>query len=167
MKKITCKIIAMVIIGTLTSCGVYTFSGSTLASHLKTVDIPLFVNQSLKPGVAEEITQKLNRDVLSSNLLRIVAENGDATISGVVTAYSNTPYTFGVAEQKQVDVQQYVVRIVADVDFYDNKKNESLYKGSVTGEGIYDFATQTEEHGTQIAVDDLVKKILQSSVQSW
>ena len=148
-------------------CGVYTFNGSSLPSYLKTVDIPLFLNKSMEPNVADEITQELNRQVLSGNQLRIISKDGDATISGEVTFYENKPFTFSASEVKQVDVDQYKVTINADVEFYDNKKASDLYKGTITGEGIYNFKTETEQIGKQRAEKDLVKRILESSVQSW
>jgi hypothetical protein len=151
----------------LTDCGVYTFNGSTLPSYLKTVDIPLFENQSLQPNIAEEVTKELNRQVLSGNLLRIVSTDGDATVSGTITSYSNDPYTFGAADTRQIDVESYIVKIGANVLFFDNKNNRELYKGAVTGEGIYNFKTETETIGRQRAEKDLVQRILQSSVQSW
>lgn len=151
----------------LNSCGVYTFNGSTLPSYLKTVDIPLFVNESMEPNIADEITQQLNQQMLSYNLLRIVSERGDATIAGRVTSYSNTPYTFGASGTKQVDVEQYMVSVSAEVQFIDNQKNKPLFDGSVTGEGTYDFKSETEETGREKAINDLVQRVLQNTIQSW
>ena len=148
------------------SC-IYTFSGSSLPSHLKTVEITLFSNQSLEPNVADEITLALNNEVVSGNLLKVVQRDGDAVITGTVTSYSNTPYTYGATETRQVNVQQYVVRINAQVEFSDKKKNEAIYKGNVTGEGIYDLQTQKEQDGKQTAIKELVQRILQNSVQGW
>jgi hypothetical protein len=151
----------------LCGCGVYTFSGSTLPSHLKTVDIPLFANQSLQPGVAEEITDQLSQKIVSMNLLRISSNRGDATIRGKVVDYSNTPRSYGTSAARQVTVTEYVVRISVEVEFADNKSNSNLYKGTVTGEGIYNFQTQTEPVGRKAAEQDVVDQILQRSVQSW
>ncbi len=151
----------------LVGCGFYSFSGSTLPGHLNSVDLPLFANATLEPGLAEGLTEELNREILRTNLLRIVRENGDATISGTVTGYNNTPHTFGTREEREVDIEQYRVLISANVSFFDNRRAQALFEGVVTGEGIYDFKTQTEEHGKQIAIKELVEKIMQSSVQSW
>jgi hypothetical protein len=151
----------------ITGCGVYTFNGSSLPPHLKTVDIPLFENQSLQPNVAEEVSKELNHQVLSGNLLRIVNSDGDATVSGTITSYSNDPYTFGAADTRQIDVESYIVKIGADVQFFDNKNNTALFKGVVTGEGIYNFKTETEIVGRQKAEKDLVQRILQNSLQGW
>lgn len=152
----------------LSVCGcIYTFTGSSLPSHLKTVEIPLFLNQSLEPTVADEITQALNNELVSGNLLKVVQRDGDAVITGTVTAYSNTPYTYGAVETRQVSVQQYVVRITAQVEFTDQKKEKALFQGSVTAEGIYDLQTQREQDGKQAAIKELVQRIMENSVQGW
>ena len=148
-------------------CGVYTFSGSTLPSHLKTVDIPLFTNQSLQPGVAEDITAKLNSKVQEDNLLKPVSQNSDATITGKVLSYDNRPYTYGSKSVRNVDVSSYSVKISVEVEFLDNKKDKTIYKGVITEEGIYDFEKETEEVGKERAVEKIIDKIMQNSVQSW
>lgn len=148
-------------------CGVYTFSGSTLPSHLKTVDIPLFINQSLQPGVAEEITAELNKNVQENNLLKPVSQNSDATIQGKVLSYDNRPYTYGSKSVRNVDVSSYSVKISIEVDFLDNVKDKTIYKGTITEEGIYDFNDETEEDGKKRAIERIIDKIMQNSVQSW
>lgn len=151
----------------IAGCGIYSFTGSSLPKHLRTVMIQQFLNQSLEPNVAEEVTQRISQEILTGNLLRIVNENGDATIQGKIISYSNNPYTFSALETKQINVNQYIVRIVADVEFMDNTKNEPLYKGSITGEGVYDFGSQTEQDGKIKAIRQLVEKVMQNSVQGW
>ncbi len=155
----------------LAGCGIYTFDmykiGSKLPPHLETVDIPLFENRSLEPGVAEEITTQLIQRVESTNLLAPVATRGDATITGVVVNYVNEPYTYGTQAARDVEVSQYVVRLNVSVVFTDNRENESIYEGTVQGEGIYDFESGSEEEGRREAIDDVIDRIMQNSVQSW
>ena len=151
----------------LCSCGIYTFSGSTLPPHLKTVAIPLFSNASLQANIAEELTDSLSKRVLSTNLMRIVSTGGDATIGGKVTAYANTPRSYGNAGVRQVTISEYEVAITVEVEFTDNKKNTPLFKGTVTGKGVYDFTKDNEEVGRKKAQTDVVDQILQNSLQSW
>lgn len=148
-------------------CGVYTFSGSTLPSHLKTVDIPLFENTSLQANVAEELTDSLSKRVLSTNLLRIVPTKGDATIKGTVTQYTNTPRSYDKAGVRSVNISEYEVSIVVNAEFADNKNNSQLFKGTLTGKGVYDFQKDKEETGRKKAEQDIVDQILQNSLQSW
>lgn len=148
-------------------CGIYTFSGSTLPVHLKTIEIPALQNESLKPNLSDEITSELNKRILSENLLRVVSSNGDASIRGIILSYTHEPYTFGAATTREVAVEQYVVRIKAKIEFYDNIKNKPLFDGEIAGEGIYDFQKEDEETGKKKAIDDIVNRILQKSLQSW
>lgn len=164
MRLILLPLLSFCLLG---SCGIYSFSGSSLPSHLKTVDIPLFKNQSMEPDIADEITRELNRQILSGNLLRVVAEDGDATVEGVISSYLHEPYTFGATAERQVDVNQYVVRITAEIEFMDNKTNTPLYKGPIKGEGIYDFKNEEEKIGREKAIKDIVQRIMQNSLQSW
>jgi hypothetical protein len=153
---------------TLSLCNcIYTLSGSSLPSHLKTVEVPLFGNQSLEPNIADEITRMLSQEIVSGNLLKVVESNGNAVLNGTVTSYKNEPYTYGASETRQVAVQQYVVRIIADVEFIDVKKDEPIYKGQVTGEGIYDLSKQTEQDGKAAAIKEMVQRIMSNSVQGW
>ena len=149
------------------SCGVYTFSGSTLPAHLKTIDIPLFANRTVQPGIAESITAELAKNVVSNNLLRVVPSGGDATIAGTVASYSNQPYTYGSTEIRVVEVQSYAVRVSAEVTFTDNKDGKALYTGTLQGEGIYDFVKETEADGMNRAVQKIVDQVMQNSVQGW
>jgi hypothetical protein len=161
-----CQLSIAILAAALCSC-IYTLSGSSLPSHLKTVEVPLFANQSLEPNIAEEITRMLSQEIVSGNLLKVVESNGNAVLSGTVTAYKNEPYTYGASATRQVDVQQYVVRITADVEFLDVKKDEPIYKGQVTGEGIYDLSNQTEQDGKAAAIKEMVQRIMANSVQGW
>jgi hypothetical protein len=149
-------------------CGIYTFSGSTIPGHLKTVNIPLFKNQSLQPDIAETITSELTKNIQQNNLLKPVANNSDATINGKVIKYGNNPDYYGSNENRDVNVSSYAVQIQVEVEFLDNKKDKELYpKMVITEEGIYDFKTETEKLGQQRAIEKIVNKIMQNSMQSW
>jgi len=149
----------------LASCSIYSFSGSTLPPHIKTIRIPLFANATLEPGIGDDVTTELSKEILGSQL-RPGGEDADATISGTVTRYTNQPQTFG-AGGASVNVEQYIVRISADVEFHDNRKDEQIYKGTVAGEGLYNFESEDELIGREKAIKNLVEKIIQNSVQMW
>jgi hypothetical protein len=148
-------------------CGVYTFKGSTLPNHLKTVDIPLFINESLQPGVAEDITEELQKNIQDNNILETVPSDGDATLNGKVLSYKNHPYTYGSESTREVNVTSYSVTISIEVEFLDNRKDKVLYKGIITQDGVYDFNTETEEDGKKRALKKITDQIIQNSVQSW
>ncbi|MBD3316078.1 MAG: hypothetical protein GF344_09840 [Chitinivibrionales bacterium] len=161
------RALVVALIALLCGCGIYTFSGSTLPNHLNTVDIPLFENRSLKPRVGQDITESVTEEVVGSNLLRVVGGTGDATITGTVRRYTNHPRTYSTTSYREVDVSEYMVTITVEVVFMDNVENKALYEGTITGEGIYDFQNETEEDGREEALEDIVRQIIQNSVQSW
>jgi hypothetical protein len=161
------RLLATIAVFAVGGCGVYTFSGSTLPGHIKTVDIPLFANQSLMPDVADGISSELTRRVLGGNVLKIVSRNGDATINGTVRSYDNREYFYSINQPRTADVSDYAVTVVVDVDFVDNKSGQSIYKGAITGRGVYKVATEKESDGRQRAMTDVVDQIMQNSVQGW
>lgn len=150
-----------------TGCGIYTFSGSTLPSHLKSVDIPLFVNNSDEPGVAEKITEVLNDRVRNDKLLTPVSSGSDATITGRVIDYKDQPYDYTKTDLRKVDVESYEVKVTVEVEFVDNVKDDIIYKGTLTENGIYDFKTENEEIGRERAIQKIVDQVMQNSLQSW
>jgi hypothetical protein len=165
MKKNIVKLMMCTLSFIWINCGIYSLSGSTLPPHIRTVEIPVFGNSTLEPGIDDEITAQLSSEIMKSQL-RPASRDADATIGGTVTRYSHRPHTFG-AGGTDVSVELYIVQLTAEVTFHDNKKDETIYKGSVSGEGTYDFANEEERVGREKAVKDLVEKIIQNSVQMW
>ncbi len=166
-RRIAALCIALAATVAVASCGVYTFSGSTLPSHIKTVQIPLFANQTLETGLAEDVTQQLSTRILGGNVLRPVARDADATLTGVVMGYANQEYQYDIKREREVEVEEYMVRIAVRATFVDNRKNDTLFAGTVQGQGIYAFGSEQQTDGRQRAVDDIVQQILEKSVQSW
>lgn len=161
------QIVALLFLLLTYGCGIYTFSGSTLPSHLKYVDIPLFINNCDEPGVAEKITEVLNQRVRNDKLLTPVSSGSDATITGRVTYYKDQPYDYTSQELRKVDVESYEVKITVEVEFVDNVKDDIIYKGTITENGIYDFKTENEDIGRERAIKKIVDQVMQNSIQSW
>jgi len=158
------KLLILLIPFMLTAC-VYTFSGSTLPSNVRTIEIPLFENNALVQGAAEQITEVLSQKVARQRLT-LVARNGDAIIRGNVVSYRSTATDFA-GNRDNLEIKMYSVEITADVQFYDNRNRREIYRGRITAVGNFDFATETEEDGRRRAIEDLTEKILQNSIQGW
>lgn len=149
----------------LSSCGMYSFSGSSLPSYLKTIEVPLFENRALTQGAAEDLTDELTKAVARENL-KLVATKGDATLKGAVTGYRNHTYDYS-GGRDNLNVKNYAVDIIASVEFIDNIKKKNIYKGTVTAKGVYDFNSETEEDGRKRAIKALSEKIMSNSLQGW
>jgi PBP1b-binding outer membrane lipoprotein LpoB len=87
MLKIATIFFLMLILG-----GCYTFTGTTLPPHLKTVQVDPVINQTLDPVLAEKLTQAIINGFQSRSTLRIVNENGHCRFTAVLKKYSHEVY---------------------------------------------------------------------------
>ena len=146
-------------------CGVYTLSGSSIPDHLKTVEVPLFDNRALAQNIPEDLTQALSLAVRRERL-KLVATNGDATISGVILSYKNAPYDYK-GGRDNLDIKAYAVSVLSEVSFVDNVKDDTIFSGKLDAIGVYDFSTENEDIGRERAIEELVDKIIFNSLKGW
>lgn len=144
--------------------GCYSFSGTTLPAHLRTVRIDPVGNKTLESALADQITQGLEEGFRSRSNLRKVNEGGDAELICTLTDYSHSPQTTNGSL-----VTSYRVDMLVSVLFIDRVKGDTLYKDErVPGYGTYAVDKgETEETGKKLAVESLVKVVLDNSVSGW
>jgi hypothetical protein len=145
------------------SCGIYTFSPSALGG-IKSIAIPLFENQTLEGGVAEELTDALAQGFVADNTLRVVPEGrSDSIIRGSVVLYEPAPYTYDETES----VSEYIVRIEVDVQFVESKSDKIIWEERLSNWGTYSSLEETEDTGRDRAIAKLVEDILNRTVKGW
>ena len=153
---------------TLIACAgcAYSFS-SGLPSHIRTVAVPLFANETSEFGVAEEITDGLVAALVRDGTLRVVADENDASsvLWGTVSVYSERPQSF----DRNENVQSFIIQITVEVRFHDRVRDEALWEAPmVTGSAVYpntgpdDRATGLEE-----AIDQVVQEVQAGMVAGW
>lgn len=71
------------------SCGIYSFTGTSIQPDVKTVTINYFEYQALKvnPSLSNQITEALQEKFLRLTKLELVDMEGDLEIVGAVTGY--------------------------------------------------------------------------------
>lgn len=144
--------------------GCYSFSGSTLPAHLRTIRIPQAQNRTLEPELADRVTRGLEEGFRNRTNLRRVNEGGDAELLLTLTDYSHRPQTTAGDQ-----VTSYRVDMLASVVFVDRLKGDTLYKDDrVPGFGQYFIERgETEETGKRLALENLVKVVLDNTVSAW
>lgn len=152
----------------LLACGVYSFSGSGLPSHIKTVAVPLFGNQTAEYGIKEKLTDEIIDRLVADGRIKVASkEDADSLIRGVVVDYKRQAYTFDKSE----NVQEYIVRIYVDVSYEDVKKRKVIWREErMEGWGTYDVdieAAEGEELGRERAIAKLVEDIVNKTVAGW
>ena len=91
--RLTEKILPVILLvaATLTavSCGIYSFSGTSIQPDIKTVNITYFEYKALRvnPTLSNDLTEKLKDKFRRMTRLEQVEENGDVTIEGSITGY--------------------------------------------------------------------------------
>ena len=153
---------ALAAIGVFASC--YSFSGTTLSPHLRSLQIHTVENQTLEPSLADQITQGLDEGFRRRSNLRRVNEGGDAELFGTLVQYSHAPQSTAGSQ-----VTSYRVDLILRVVFVDRVKGDTLYQDDhVPGYGYYaPDRGETEATARQLAVESLVKVVLDNTVLAW
>jgi outer membrane lipopolysaccharide assembly protein LptE/RlpB len=154
-------LITIIIVFLLSGC--YTFSGSGLPKHIKTVSIPFFDNQTTEIGLGEDLRDETVQAILDHNVLKLAEEEGDAILEIDIMEYLHGPHTYDNTGQ----VKEYKVVIKAAFRFTDAKKDEVLWEDVRSFLGIYNYVTETEADGLKLAKDQFQETILDNTISSW
>jgi hypothetical protein len=149
----------------------YTFAGGGgLPSHIETAYVPPVENNTTQFALTQGFTDRLLEAVRRDLGLQLAAEaEADATIVAELTRYSDTALNFQGIEDVGAAVFQRRVSIVARVEIIDVDRNAIIWSGSgVSGEGEYSPADpEGETTGQDVALDNLVRKILDGAQSQW
>lgn len=157
--------------GLATGCG-YSFSGSSLPSHLKTIAIPVFENQSLDPTIADDVTRGMIDLFLEDNRLKVVRESrADCVLEGKVADYERRVYSYTSAQEPQ----EYIVVIKLAVVLKDRVKNQDLWsKNDLQATATYAAVAgaqvgqaDSEMQARELAIKQLGQDILAKSLEQW
>ncbi len=150
----------------LLSCGIYSFTGSSIPSHLKTVAIPLFEDRTTQPGLAAELTRSVRQAYIENNSLRVTEQGANATLLVTLTGYRNEPSSY----DEQGYVREYRVVITAAAVFRDEQKKTDLWKeDNITARGPYTVSSpaETEEDGKRRALKELSTYLIENTLSGW
>jgi len=168
LKKQTSLIVAIVTAILLFGCS-YSFTGSSVPSHLKSIYIP-FCNDrsgSGEPTMADDFTNTLIEQFISDNSLA-VAENkdADALLDCTINSISDAPAIIEGGE----NVSARRITISARVIYKDFVQKKTVFDKSFSNYGDYEnsgdvFSNRKE--AIQIAIDKITEDILLGVVSDW
>lgn len=144
----------------LTSCGVYSFTGADIDySKTKTFQVNYFQNvaQIVEPGISRTFTLDLQEILLNQTSLDLVNNNGDLLYEGEITEYYVAPIT----ATSQTTAAQNRLTISVNVRFF-NRNNEE--KGFEQRFSFYkDLDGQSIPTGSTL--DDILSEIFERITQ--
>ena len=121
------KIIIVIIISSISiSCGIYSFTGSSIPVGVETFQVDYFENtaggkpgSTIEPGLDRDFTIALQDLIVNQTSLNLVNEGGDIIYSGEIVEYSVTP----MAATAEIKAAQNRLTMAVMVS-YENVRNE-------------------------------------------
>lgn len=145
----------------------YGFSGGGLPTHIRTVAVLPFSNETASPEIAREFTDAL-RDGLSRRLgLRDASEEKASAIArGTIVRYEiDVPVAYS-ADPAQATATRRKLQVVVDVELYDTVLGKTIWqRKAIMGEGEY--SERFEAEGRKQAVGRIVNEIIEGAQSQW
>lgn len=152
----------------MASCGIYSFTGASIAPDVKTVSIIYFPNQAplVQPTLSQVFTEALKDKFISQTSLTLVDNGGDLNFEGAITSYGTQP----VAIQSGDVASQNRLTIAVRVKFTNEKDPKQDF--DQTFSRYYDFDSSLslpsiEADAIKQITEALVDDIFNKSVVNW
>jgi hypothetical protein len=150
----------------LSACA-YGFSGGGLPTHVRTVAVIPFSNETASPEITREVTDAL-REGLGKRLgLRDASEEKATAIArGTIVKYEiDVPVAYS-ADPNQATATRRRLQIVVDVEIYDVVLGKTIWqKKSIMGEGEY--SERFEAEGRKQAINRIVNEVIEGAQSQW
>jgi len=154
----------------LSGCGgcPYSFTGSSVPKHLKTIAIPLFDDQSGfgEPGLREKFTNRLISRFAQDNSLEVADKShADSMLEGVIVSVRDEPLVVTAGES----VSKRRVTIAVKATFTDMKLRKKVWDKDFSNVGDYDIAGGPAQRdvGVDAAIEKLTEDVLLETVSGW
>lgn len=151
------------------SCGIYSFTGTSIQPEVKTVTIPFFEYKALKvnPSLSNLLTEALQEKFRRFTRLELVEEEGDMEIAGAVVGYDVRATAITASEQ----AAQNRLTVSVKISFTNRKfPEEDFADKSFSAYADFD-ATQTLDAVESTLCDEIIEKlcedIFNGTVANW
>ena len=150
----------------LTGC-LYKFSGGGFPSHIRTVAVLPFENQTAAAELTRELSDALRKAMQSRLGLRDAAENrANAVVRGTITKYEpDVPVAFS-ADPNQATSARRRLQISVDIEIVDQTSGKTLWERTgLSAEGEY--AERAEPDGRRQALERIVNDVIDGAQSQW
>ena len=151
------------------SCGIYSFTGTSIQTDVKTVTINYFEYKALKvnPTLSNSLTESLKDKFRKMTRLEQVDMDGDLEITGSVTGYD----VRAMAVTANEVAAQNRLTVTVRIDFANRKYPEDDFQGkSFSAYADYD-STQSLDAVESTLCDEIIEKlcedIFNATVANW
>lgn len=148
----------------------YSFSGGGgLPADIETIFVPPVENRTSRFAVSDQVTQGLLEAVRGQLGGRVASEEAaDAILRVTVTNFDEQALSFEAEEGVGANVFQRRISLAASVEFIDLVNGDTIWSSaSVRGTGEYAPDEETEDVGIELAVENLIQKIIDGTQSQW
>ena len=160
------RLALILVVASLTGC-LYGFAGGGLPTHIRTVAVMPFDNETATPELPRELQEALRQGMQSRLGLRDAPEDrASAVVRGTVTRYElDIPVGFS-ANPNQATSARRRLRVLVDIEIVDQVTGKVLWqKTGVSAEGEY--ADRGEAEGRKQAIERIVTEIIEGAQSQW
>lgn len=137
---------------------------SLLPSHIRTIAFKSVENSTTQPGLAEELLLQLPVALSYDRNLRISSlDQADLVLQALITGFYRTASAYDAAQ----NIIAYEITVSAQIDVYDQSRNEPFYSGTITSRISYDPASKTDESAITEAIGKLAQEIVRQIITAW
>jgi hypothetical protein len=153
----------------LHSCGIYSFTGTSIAPEVKTVTVNYFeyLAPKVNPSLSNMLTEQMQEKFLKLTKLELVDIDGDLEIIGAVTGYDVKATAITANEQ----AAQNRLTVNVKITFIDRKYPENSFENkSFSAYEDFDALKQLDEVEATLC-EDIVEKLCEdmfnATVANW
>ncbi len=153
---------------TLFSCS-YSFTGSSVPKHLKTISIPYCIDRSGsgEPNLADDFTRTLIDQFISDNSLQVTDKsNPDALLNCTITSISDSPAVIEGGE----NVSARRITLNVHVVYKDLIMKKTVFNKTFSNYGDYNNTGDIfskRKNAIKTAIDKITEDILLGVVSNW
>lgn len=150
------------------SCGIYSFSGTSIQPDVKTVTINYFEYKAIKvnPSLSNDLTEALKDKYKKLTRLEQVDIDGDMEISGEVTGYD----VKATAVTAQEVAAQNRLTVTVKISFSNRLYPEDDFDKNFSAYADYDSTNSLDSVEAALCeeiIDKIVEDIFNSTVANW
>lgn len=148
--------------------GCYSFTGSSVPPHLKTIALPLFDDRSGsgEPSLREKVTNKLTERFRQDNSFEVADKTrSDSVIEGIILPLRDEP---AVVTQGET-VSKRKITVTVKVSFTDLKLKKKVWEKEMSNWALFEGSggLAQRQAGIDAAIDKLTEDILLETVSGW
>jgi len=158
----------MVLMASLSSCGIYSFTGASIPPEARTFSVSYFPNnaQLVQPTLSQRFTESLQDKFLRQTNLRLVDNGGDLHFEGSITGYTTAPTAISGDDRAALNRLTITVRVT----FINEFEPDNDFERSFSRYWDYDSnrsLSEIEDEAITIITEALVEDVFNQAVVNW